>query len=1012
MNTPGPATPAAPDTPETPVAPPPPGMPTAALNLKPDAAQGETADADPSDESTSRLQLIVDSVPGLMSYLDRDGRYLLVNRAYRAWFGDGMPFVGRTVAEVVGEASWQTARPHFLRALAGESVTHENVVRLHDGRTRFALASYTPHHARSGQVIGVVAQVTDVTAQKRADEDQRFLWRLSDQTQGLSDAAELVRTTARLLVQYLGVDRSAYAEVEDESVFNIIGDHAVGVRSIVGRWPVRDFGVACEEHMRTNQAYVVTHAATDPRLTSRDQPAYAATSIAAVICVPLHKEGRLTAAMAVHSATPRQWSAEEIDLVRLVVARCWESLERARATRQLLDSEAQYRTLFESLDEGFLLADVLRDEAGRAVDLRYLGANAAAIRMTGTDFTGRRLLEIDPAFEPHWLDIWGRVASTGRGERHRQHAAPLGKWFSFYVFPAGQRPDRVAVLFQDITGDKAREDELRASDWRHAFIVALSDALRPLADTESIERETTALLAAHLAVPRCFYVHFDEANDAGRILSDFAAAPSASIAGSYRIRDWPLNARLRLGQPVAIADVATDDRLDPGDRARFAGLGIRALVCVPLVKGQRLVAALAVAAGGPRAWAPHEVAMVQETADRTWAALERARAETALREADRRKDEFLATLAHELRNPLAPLRNGLQIARLSSRGDALQLRTMDMMDRQLSHLVRLVDDLLDVARINAGKIELRAEPVLLQSVLAASLELTRVLLEGRQQTVVLDIANEGLHVIGDADRLVQVLSNLLSNAAKYSDGPGRVDVRLHRHDDTALIQVADSGIGIPPAELGRVFDLFSQVRAHQARAGGGLGIGLSLVKSLVAQHGGSVSVTSAGTGLGSTFTVRLPLAPADRTPHGPAFPQALPQRQADRPRQVLVVDDNVDAAESLAALLEMSGHRVTVAHDGRQALAMAARAWPEIVFMDLGMPGMDGIETATCLRAEAAGRALLLVAMTGWGQPADQVRTAAAGFDHHLVKPADLDVIERLLADARAWPPVAGDAAD
>lgn len=998
------------------MAPFPPGLPPDASNPKPPAARALCDDPAPSEESISRLQLIVDSVPGLMSYLDRDGRYLLVNQAYRAWFGGSTPFVGRTVVEVVGEATWETARPYFNRALGGESVSHENVVRLHDGRVRHARAAYIPHRARSGEVIGVVVQVSDITEQKRAEEDQRFLWKLSDETQGLSDAAELVGATARLLVQYLGVDRSAYAEVENESVFNIVGDHAVGVTSIVGRWSVRAFGDACERHMLANEAYVVTDAATDPRLSAQDQPAYAATSIAAVICVPLHKAGRLTAAMAVHSATPRQWTPEEVDLVRLVVARCWEALERARATRRLLESEAQYRTLFESLDEGFLLADVIRDDLGRAVDLQYLGANAAAIRMTGSDYTGRRLLEIDPSFESHWLDIWGRVASTGQGERHRQHAAPLGKWFSFYVFPAGQRPDRVAVLFQDITRDKAREDALRASDWRHAFIVALSDALRPLADTEAIERQTAALLAAHLGAPRCFYVHFDEALDDARIVSDFAAAPLASIAGSYRIGDWPVNAHLRLGQPIVIADMAIDHRLLPEDSARFAALQIRSLVCVPLVKRQRLVASLAVADQGARAWAPHEVALLQETADRTWAALERARAETALRDADRRKDEFLATLAHELRNPLAPLRNGLQIARLSSRGDPLQLRTVDMMDRQLSHLVRLVDDLLDVARINAGKIDLRAEPVALQSVLAASLELTRVLLEDQQQTVVLDIAAETLQVIGDADRLVQVLSNLLSNAAKYSDGPGEVRVSLRRDPDrgegtpTALIQVRDSGIGIPDAELGRVFDLFSQVRAHQTRAGGGLGIGLSLVKSLVVRHGGSVSVASPGVGRGSTFTVRLPLAWAETTPSDEASALGAPPRAADQPRHVLVVDDNVDAAESLAALLEMTGHRVRVAHDGPQALAMAAQDWPETVFMDLGMPGMDGVETATRLRAQAAGRALLLVAMTGWGQPSDQARTAAAGFDHHLVKPAELEAIERLLAGAPVRPPGPGGA--
>jgi PAS domain S-box-containing protein len=384
---------------------------------------------------------------------------------------------------------------------------------------------------------------------------------------------------------------------------------------------------------------------------------------------------------------------------------------------------------------------------------------------------------------------------------------------------------------------------------------------------------------------------------------------------------------------------------------------------------------------------------------------ERVEAEQALRQADRRKDEFLATLAHELRNPLAPLRNGLQIVRQQTREGGRLLETVGMMDRQLTHLVRLVDDLLDVGRISSGKIELQREPLSLDRVLSGSIEATRACIQQRHHELEIEGRAADYAVLGDVHRLTQVFTNLLSNACKYTNPGGRLRLSIVRQGAEVLVRVSDNGIGIPPPDTGRVFDLFSQVRSHQPLNAGGLGIGLSLVRSLVRLHGGSVEASSAGVDQGSTFTVRLPLLENAQFPAGQAVDRAT---KSSVPRRVIVADDNTDSAGTLAELLRMQGHEVWTACDGLEAVEQASERHPDAVLLDLGMPRMDGIEAARRIRALPGGDAPLLVALTGWGQNSDRERTNAAGFDCHLVKPADPDeilgLIERGTREARATP--------
>ncbi len=374
---------------------------------------------------------------------------------------------------------------------------------------------------------------------------------------------------------------------------------------------------------------------------------------------------------------------------------------------------------------------------------------------------------------------------------------------------------------------------------------------------------------------------------------------------------------------------------------------------------------------------------------------EQRRAQRVLEEADRRKDEFLATLAHELRNPLAPLRNGLDVLRRADPYAAVVAKVQAMMDRQLHHLVRLVDDLLDVSRIRRGAVELTRERLVLQSVLEHAVETSQPAIEAGGHRLVVDVPAAPIEVVGDLTRLAQVVANLLHNAAKYTPPGGHITLSLRTDDGRAVIRVSDDGVGISAEALPRVFELFAQVGSSRELAQGGLGIGLSLAHRLVALHGGTIEAASQGKGKGSTFTVRLPLAVASRAAE---VIEASATADPRTGRRVLVVDDNIDGAESLAMLLELSGHVATTAEDGFVALERAREIEPEVIFLDLGLPGIDGYEVARRLRADPRTARAVIVALTGWGSDEDRVKTREAGFDLHLTKPVKAEAVVDVLA--------------
>jgi signal transduction histidine kinase len=373
---------------------------------------------------------------------------------------------------------------------------------------------------------------------------------------------------------------------------------------------------------------------------------------------------------------------------------------------------------------------------------------------------------------------------------------------------------------------------------------------------------------------------------------------------------------------------------------------------------------------------------------------ERKRAECLLEEADRRKNQFLATLAHELRNPLAPIRNGLLILRREN-DEAMVEQIHSMMERQLEHMVRLVDDLLDLSRITTAKVELRKERIELAGAVQDAVDSSRPLIEAAGHTLTVSLPQKPVIVSGDRTRLAQVFANLLNNSAKYTERGGHIGITVERQGSDAVIRVKDNGVGIPAHMLPKVFDMFTQVDRSLDRAQGGLGIGLSLVRGLVEKHGGSVRAMSGGNGKGSEFLVRLPLAASTDAARREDHERRLPRSSRYR---ILVVDDNRDAAISLGLILQIAGHETRTAYDGIEAVQAAEAFLPDVVLLDIGLPGRNGYEACRSIRAEAWGGRMVIIALTGWDQEDDKRQSMEAGFNFHMVKPVDPSALKELLA--------------
>lgn len=701
------------------------------------------------------------------------------------------------------------------------------------------------------------------------------------------------------------------------------------------------------------------------------------------------------------SVLDRGYAIQEAGKTVRLVGAMQDVTENRRTEERLRESERHYRTLFESIDEGFCVVEVLFDESGRAADYRFLKVNPVFERQTGLqDVVGKRMRDLVPDHDDHWFDIYGRVATTGEPVRFQEYAHALGRFFDVYAFPAGvPEAHNVAVLFRDVTTRKRAEESMQ-------FLADASASLAELVDYQSTLRRIANLAVGGFAD----WCVVDLVGEDGRRERLAVTAAESEVVSAARRADAAFSPDdaagliphvLRTGQPEVAFDL---EKLEPTTAAQGAerlaalrSLGVRSYLCVPLISRGRVIGGMTfLSSSARRRFGPEELRVARNLTERVTVAIENAQLYRTLQDQDRRKDEFLATLAHELRNPLAPIRNGLQILRMAGKdGETVDL-TLAMMERQLRHVTHLVDDLMDVARVSSGKVALRMERAPLRAILDAAVETSREGIEAAGHELALRTPTDGLTIEGDRTRLVQVLANLLNNAAKYTPQGGRITLSVQRDGGYVAIRVADTGVGIPSEMLPRVFEMFTQVGTSLERSQGGLGIGLTLVKRLVEMHGGTVGAESPGPGEGSTFTVRLPLAAeASRmedvgTDSSAATPGELPD--------ILVVDDNKDSAESLAMLLRIRGHVVKVAHDGPEALRILASFRPQLILLDLGLPGMSGYEVAIRIRESAELRGVTLAALTGWGQEEDRRRTRKAGFDFHLVKPADPQEIHRIIS--------------
>ncbi|QEL17793.1 PAS domain S-box protein [Limnoglobus roseus] len=672
--------------------------------------------------------------------------------------------------------------------------------------------------------------------------------------------------------------------------------------------------------------------------------------------------------------------------------------DRRRSEEALREASATLRSFYDTAPVMMGVVEVVGE------DVLHLTDNAATGRFFGTapaSLSGRAASEmgVPPDHLREWVRAYRESERTGQPARFEYpHETPTGRrWVSAIVYCIEALPGnrvRCSYVAEDVTERKRDEETIRS-------LLHIGEKLNStLAVDELLDLlvvEAARLVGAESGVAglngpegmRC-HTYFQR----GQCLPlDYCWPPMHGLPG------WLLVHKV----PYLTNDAVADTQIVHELCVRF---GVRSALSTPVLSADGEVLGFFEIHNKDGGFTPADQEKLLSVSHAASIAVQNAlafrriqRVEESLRDANRRKDEFLATLAHELRNPLAPISNALQILKMPRVEAATVERSRGMMERQVHHLVRLVDDLLDVSRVMRGKIELRRERVELATVVARAVETVQPLVDAQRHELDVRLPPESLPLDADPVRLTQVVGNLLTNAAKYTEPGGRIRLTAERDGDVAVLRVRDDGIGIAPDVLPHVFELFVQAEHATTKTQGGLGIGLTLVKNIVGMHNGTVEARSDGLGRGSEFAVRLPLvvgAGQQSQDNGTGELHQQPSRPSGH--RLLVVDDNRDAADSLAMLLELQGHEVRVAHSGPAALEMTKGYAPDVVFLDIGMPGMDGYEVARRLRQQPGLESVVLAALTGWGQQEDRRRTAEAGFTHHLVKPPDPKAVEGVLA--------------
>ena len=779
----------------------------------------------------------------------------------------------------------------------------------------------------------------------------------SDAARSLTDEESLKHIALQLLGQYLQASRVMYGEVGKSGAIIVGSSYVSGVQQMPGIYNLDDYGPTLLAKLLLGEQIVVSDWHGDGAYSDTEKVVYAQLEIAACLTTPILKNGQLVAILGVHQKTPRDWTPEDILIAREIAERTWTGVEQARYESMLHASQTQLAQMIEVMPS---FCAVLRGPTHV-----FEMANQPYFDVTGhgPEILGKSLIEamtemVGQPF-PALLD---EVYQTGKPFHAQNMPARL---------PRGPGGSLIDVFF-DFSYLPLREFNGEVSGIlvhgldRTEHFLAAESLSRQERELRSLADNTPDVLIRFDRQLHHIFVNLSIMTVTGRPVSDF-------IGKTSREAGMPENFCVQWERALnAVISTARQQSLEYSFET-------------PL--GLRHYFSLLVPEFNPKGEVESILGVTHDITDR------RAY-ELRLLEQDVRKDQFLATLAHELRNPLAPIRSGLQLLKLSPTTE-VAARTLTIMERQLGQLVRLIDDLLDVSRISTGKIVLRLERIAFQEVAAAALEASRPVIVAAGHSLVIDWPDQVVWLDADPTRLAQILSNLLTNSAKYMHSGGRIKFSAQQLGDRLVISVLDTGMGIPADMLGPVFEMFTQVNRTLDRAQGGLGIGLSLVKTLVEMHGGSVQAASAGINRGSEFTVTLPMISVLTDKPEPA---ARPITTTPARHRILVVDDNADAAETMAMLLELSGHETRTAFGGQEALDMALSFRPAVVFLDIGLPGMNGYKVARRLLADPATAESKLIALTGWGAEEDISNSKMAGFHAHLTKPVDPDTIDATIA--------------
>lgn len=661
---------------------------------------------------------------------------------------------------------------------------------------------------------------------------------------------------------------------------------------------------------------------------------------------------------------------------------------------------AHLKTIYASAPVGLCFVDR---------ELHYVSINNALAEMNGRSpefFIGKTVREAVPELADSVEAHYRRVINTGQpvideevqvGNQGRPQDRRVCICSYYPVHTETGQMLGVNVAVRDITRRKQAEADT-------LFLLDLGEGIRFAADADELLWAVAVALGEHLKASRCSFLEVDARHDRITVQRDYHPHLH-SLVGSYQLSTVSpaLVSAAEAGQIIAIVDAKSDERIAKTFETRQDS-GVGALVITPLLRDGALVSALLVATSDVHEWTEREITLVNIVAERTWLAVERLRlddvlreSDAALRDADRRKDEFLATLAHELRNPLSLVRNVITLQKTPSTPETDSRWGQDMIERQVSYLTRLTDDLFDVSRITRDKLALQRETLSLAEVIRAAVESSRPLIDQRQHELTVTVSQDSIYVEADRVRLTQVFMNLLNNAAKYTPNPGHIWVNVEQAGDTVVVRVKDTGIGIAAENMPHLFELFYQVDRSFTRSEGGLGLGLTLVHRLVEMHGGKIDVRSDGINRGSEFIVHLPVLPVIATHENIEAAEPIFPAGAIRSRRILVADDFPQSAAILARLLRQDGNEVQVAQDGIQAVETAAEFRPDVAVLDIAMPKLDGFDVARMIREQPWGKNMFLIALSGWGQQLDRQRTKDAGFDAHLTKPAKYETLMEIL---------------